>query len=104
MFPSANIYIMFFAWLPTGEVMNHWKIAAAFLVFITDNRWHIQAKALYDAKHHLFGKIIAFQLDEDSSGPGATFIKAITSAMKSWLSWILPVTLKLEHAMLFQKR
>ncbi|KAH8549929.1 hypothetical protein BGW37DRAFT_522134 [Umbelopsis sp. PMI_123] len=69
MFPSTNIFIMFFEWLPTGEVMNHWNIAAAFLVFITDNRWHIQAKALYDANHYLFGKIIAFQLDEDSSGP-----------------------------------
>ncbi|KAH8549075.1 hypothetical protein BGW37DRAFT_530684 [Umbelopsis sp. PMI_123] len=81
-FPSANIFLMFFEWLPTGEVMNHWQIAAAFVMFITDNRWHVQAKALYDANHYLFAKISSFQLDEDSSGPGATFIKAVTSAMK----------------------
>lgn len=61
-FPSLNIFLLFFESLPTGEVMNHWQLAAAFVVYLQENQWHVQARALYERRNRVFGDISNFRL------------------------------------------
>jgi hypothetical protein len=81
-FPSLNIFLLFFESLPTGEVMNHWQMAAAFVVYLQENQWHVQAQALSKGRSRLFQDISNFRLSEQTAGPGSTFITALTSAMQ----------------------
>jgi hypothetical protein len=81
LFPSSNIFLMFFEYLPTGEVLNHWQLASAFISYITENLWHVQARALHDRYEELFPLITSFRLDEQKAGSGAGFLKSVTLAM-----------------------
>lgn len=81
LFPSSNIFLMFFEYLPTGEVLNHWQLASAFISYITENLWHVQARALNDRFEEFFPFITSFRLDEETAGPGAVFLKSVNLAM-----------------------
>jgi hypothetical protein len=64
-------------------------MAAAFVVYLQENQWHVQAQALSKGRNRLFQDISNFRLSEQTAGPGASFIKALTSAMQK-LSKINP--------------
>lgn len=82
LFPSSNIFLMFFEYLPTGVVVNHWQLASGFIKYITENLWHVQARALNDRYEKFFPFITSFRLNEDTAGAGAVFLKSVTLAME----------------------
>jgi hypothetical protein len=43
MFPSNNIFVLFFHSVAPGLVINHWQLSKAFSNFCLENQWHPQA-------------------------------------------------------------
>jgi hypothetical protein len=81
-YPEANLFRLFFEWLPSPLVINQRQLASCFISFIEKNLWHPQAHVLQQKYADTFPKLKEFELLEEGKALGSTFMASVRKAME----------------------
>lgn len=81
-FPENNVFFLFYESLRPGIVINQKQLAAAFMSFLDDNKWHPQAEILYNRYYAAQGLIMTFESNEAQKALISTFVAATKRSMK----------------------
>ncbi|KAJ2962179.1 hypothetical protein NQZ79_g2705 [Umbelopsis isabellina] len=82
LFPECNLFLMFYESLEAGLVLNQKQLAAAFMLFIYQNRWHPQASYLYSRFGVAAPLIETFESSGELTAPITVFISSTRRALQ----------------------
>lgn len=82
-FPQNKFFRLFYESLPPSIVINHWQVTRAFLKFVSNNLWHLQAQPIWETYSVLLPCLEVYRTNStELAGLQTNLVKAIKSAMK----------------------